>query len=217
MVKDMNSPVKPRARRKAERPAEILDAAFEEFVEHGYAAARLEDVAKRAGVTKGTIYFYFETKERVFDEMIRHVSGSLFPQLDSFVEQLDGSYAERLRALLAFVYGRIGEDRIARETLRFLISEGARFPDLVDRHYDEFMRPVILQCQALIEAGVAAGQFRNSPATRFIELILSPALLLNVWSLLFQERRKIDFAAFVAANFDLLMNGLATPPQSRGG
>jgi AcrR family transcriptional regulator len=210
-VNDMNLPVKPRARRKAERPAEILDAAFEEFVEHGYAAARLEDVAKRAGVTKGTIYFYFETKERVFDEMIRHVSGSLFPQLGSFVEQLDGSYAERLRALIVFVYGRIADDRIARETLRFLISDGSRFPDLVDRHYDEFMRPVIMQFHALIEAGIAAGEFRASPATQFTELVLSPALLLSVWSLLFQDRRKIDFAAFVAASFDLLMNGLAAP------
>lgn len=212
-------PLKPRARRKAERPAEILDAAFEEFVEHGYAAARLEDVAKRAGVTKGTIYFYFETKERVFDEMIRHVSGSLFPQLDGVAAKPQGSYAERLRALIVFVYGRIADDRIARETLRFLISEGARFPDLVDRHYEEFMRPVIDQFHALIAAGVAAGEFRASPAIRFTELIMSPALLLSVWAMLFQGRRKIDFAAFVEASFDLLMNGLAAPamPQpSRG-
>jgi AcrR family transcriptional regulator len=210
--------MKPRARRKAERPGEILGAAFEEFVERGYAATRLEDVAKRAGVTKGTIYFYFETKERVFDEMIRHVSASLFPQLDGFVSKLQGSYAERLRALIVFVYGRIAEDRAARETLRFLISEGARFPDLVDRHYDEFMRPVIDQFQTLIAAGVAAGEFRASPAIQFTELIMSPALLLSVWSMLFQDRRKIDFAAFVEAHFDLLMNGLAapgTPPQPR--
>ena len=203
---------KPRARRKAERPAEILDAAFEEFVTHGYSATRLEDVAKRAGVTKGTIYFYFETKERVFDEMIRHVSGSLFPQIGGVAAKLEGSYAERLRALIVCVYGRIAEDRVARETLRFLISEGARFPDLVDRHYEEFMRPVIEQFHTLIEAGVAAGEFRASPAIGFTELIMSPALLLSVWSLLFGDRRRIDFATFVDANFDLLMNGLAAPP-----
>src|SRR5882757_1294467 len=88
----MDAPTKPRARRKAERPAEILDAAFEEFVKHGYAATRLEDVAKLAGVTKGTIYFYFETKERVFDEMIRHKSQAFFPELGSYAEKLDGSY-----------------------------------------------------------------------------------------------------------------------------
>jgi AcrR family transcriptional regulator len=68
-----------RARSKAERPAEILDATFEEFVKNGYAATRQEDVAARAGVTKGTIYFYFETKERFFEEMVRHTSLSFFP------------------------------------------------------------------------------------------------------------------------------------------
>jgi AcrR family transcriptional regulator len=202
---------KKRARRKAERPGEILDAAFEEFVKTGYAATRLEDVASRAGVTKGTIYFYFETKERVFDEMIRHVSRSIFPELENFVAALQGPHAARLQALIVFVYRRIAEDRVAQETLRFLISEGSRFPDLVDRHYDEFIRPVIEQCHALIESGVAAGEFRASPALNFTELILSPALLLNVWSLLFEGRRKIDIAAFIDASVDLLMNGLSLP------
>jgi AcrR family transcriptional regulator len=202
---------KPRARRKAERPGEILDAAFEEFVRNGYAATRLEDVASRAGVTKGTIYFYFETKERVFDEMIRHVSRSIFPELDGFVAALKGSYAARLQALIGFVYRRVAEDRVARETLRFLIADGSRFPDLVDRHYQEFMHPVIERFQTLLQAGVAAGEFRAAPAIKFTELVISPALLLSVWSLLFGDRRKIDFAAFVDANVDLLMNGLAMP------
>lgn len=62
-----------RARRKFERPGEILEAAFEEFVENGYAGTRLEDVAARAGVTKGTIYFYFESKEDVFASMVREL------------------------------------------------------------------------------------------------------------------------------------------------
>lgn len=202
---------KTRARRKAERPGEILDAAFEEFVKNGYAATRLEDVAQRAGVTKGTIYFYFETKERVFDEMIRHVSRSIFPELDGFVAALEGPYAARLKALIVFVYRRLAEDRVARENLRFLIADGSRFPDLVDRHYEEFIRPVIERFQALLEAGVAAGEFRAAPAIKFTELVMSPALLLSVWSLLFAERRKIDIATFIEANVDLLMNGLAAP------
>jgi len=212
----MDVRLKPRSRRKAERPHEILDAAFEEFVNKGYSATRLEDVAKRAGVTKGTIYFYFETKERVFDEMIRHVSRSIFPELESFAAALDGPYAARLRALIVFVYSRIAEDRVSRETLRFLISEGSRFPDLVDRHYDEFMHPVINRFHDLLQAGVAAGEFRASPAVKFTELIMSPALLLSVWSLLFASRIKIDITAFIYANVDLLMNGLSisTPRQA---
>lgn len=201
--------LKPRARRKAERPSEILSAAFEEFVKSGYSATRLEDVAKRAGVTKGTIYFYFDTKERVFAEMIRHVSRSMFPELDGFVASLTGPYSKRLHSLIIFVYSRLAEDRASREILRFLISEGSRFPDLVDRHYEEYLRPVIERFRELIEVGVTAGEFREAPAIKFTELIMSPALLLSVWSLLFESRKKIDVTDFIAAHVDLLMNGLS--------
>jgi AcrR family transcriptional regulator len=207
----MDPDLKKRARRKAERPAEILDAAFEEFVKNGYAATRLEDVAARAGVTKGTIYFYFQTKERVFDEMIRHVSRSFFPEIESYAGSLQGSYTSRLHALFVFVYGRIAEDRASRETLRFLISEGIRFPDLVDRHYEEFVSPAIDQFRKLIDAGITAGEFRSSPAVEFTEIIISPALLLSLWSLLFGTRKKIDVPTFTEASFDLLMRGLAAP------
>jgi AcrR family transcriptional regulator len=200
---------KKRARRKAERPAEILDAAFEEFLKHGYSATRLEDVAARAGVTKGTIYFYFDTKERVFEEMVRHKSRDFFPELERYALTLEGSQTARLRALIIFVYARIAEDRVSRETLRFLIAEGSRFPDLVDRHYEEFVRPMIEQFRKVIDAGVAAGEFRASPATAFTEIVMSPALLLSLWSLLFDDRRKFDVAAFTEASIDIIMRGLA--------
>ena len=192
----MNPEIKKCARRKAERPVEILVAAFEEFARSGYAATRLEDVAARACVTKGTIYFYFETKERVFDEMIRYKSQALFPELESYAEKLEGSYVSRLRALIVFVYRKIAEDRTSRETLRLLIADGSRFPDLVDRHYEEFVRPVIDQFRKVIEAGVAAGEFRASPASALTEIVMSPALLLSLWSMLFGTRKQIDVAVF---------------------
>jgi AcrR family transcriptional regulator len=207
----MPTEIKRRARRKAERPAEILDAAFEEFVKNGYAATRLEDVASRAGVTKGTIYFYFETKERVFEEMIRHTAQAFLPDLERYGSELKGSYTARLRDLIVFVYRRIADDRAARETLRFLIAEGTRFPDLVDRHYEEFVHPMIEQFQKILEAGVAAGEFRASPAIAFTEIVMSPALLLSLWSLLFGSRKTIDIAEFTDASIDLLMRGLAHP------
>ncbi|NEW85854.1 TetR/AcrR family transcriptional regulator [Rhodopseudomonas sp. WA056] len=198
-----------RARRKAERPSEILDAAFEEFVMHGYAATRLEDVAARAGVTKGTIYFYFDTKERVFEEMVRHKSQSFLPGLKDYALTLPGSATERLRGLIAFTYGHIAENRESREILRFLIAEGGRFPDLVDRHYEEFVAPIIDQFREVIDQGVAAGEFRDAPAAGFTEIVMSPAVLLSLWSLLFGTRKEVDFAAFTEASVDLLLRGLA--------
>lgn len=204
----MDHQLKKRARRKAERPTEILDAAFEEFVKNGYAATRLEDVAARAGVTKGTIYFYFETKEQVFAEMVRHISHAVFPELETYARNLEGSYTSRLEALLRFAFSRIAEDRSSRETLRFLISEGTRFPDLVDLHFNEFVQPMLTSVRELVEAGVAAGEFRHAPALAFTDIVLSPALLLSLWSLLFGDRKQIDVRAFTDASFDLFLNGL---------
>ncbi len=177
----------------------------------GYAATRLEDVAARAGVTKGTIYFYFDTKERVFDEMIRYKSQSFFPKVQDYASGLQGSCAERLRSMIVFVHKYIAEDRSSRETLRFLIAEGSRFPGLVDRHYDEFIRPMIERFEELIADGIAAGEFRPFPAMAFTELMLSPGLFLSFWSLLFGSRRPIDVEAFTEASIDLLMQGIVQP------
>jgi AcrR family transcriptional regulator len=205
----MNQPVATRMRRKKERPAEILDAAFEEFVRHGFAATRLEDVAKLAGVTKGTIYFYFETKEHVFEAMIRHKAQPVFAQLTDFIATLDGSYIERLRSLIAFIYTTMTQNRTNRETMRFLIAEGRRFPSLVDRHATEILDPFIEQVRLLLTQGVEAGEFRNTPLLKYPEIVLSPAMLMDVMWLLFDERRPISVQDFIDVHLDLLMNGLA--------
>lgn len=205
----MSPEAKPRRRRKAERPAEILDAAFEEFIQHGYAATRLEDVAARAGVTKGTVYFYFDAKERVFEEMVRHKSLTFMPNLAAQAEKVQGTFSERLQSLVAFTYAHIAENRDSREVLRFLISEGGRFPELVDRHYDEFVQPMIDQFKQVIDAGVAAGEFRDTPASEFVEIIMSPGLLVCLWSLLFGTRKHFDLDAFTRASTDLILRGLA--------
>ncbi|KIZ42564.1 MULTISPECIES: TetR/AcrR family transcriptional regulator [Rhodopseudomonas] len=198
-----------RSQRKAERPAEILEAAFEEFAKNGYVATRIEDVAARVGVTKGTIYFYFGTKERVFTEMVRFKSQALFPDLEKHAATLTGSYAERLNAMMIFMYQRISQDRSSREVLRFLICDGFRFPDLVDKHYDEFIHPMLQRVRDLIDGGIAAGEFRASPATLSAEILISPSLLLSVWSLMFGTRRAIDIECFTKASMDMLMNGIA--------
>ncbi|WP_322516513.1 TetR/AcrR family transcriptional regulator [Rhodopseudomonas palustris] len=204
----MPAETKKRARRKAERPAEILDAAFEEFVKHGYSATRLEDVAALAGVTKGTIYFYFDTKERVFEEMVRHKSMEFLPRLGDYAATLTGSHTDRLRAMVVYAYAHIAENRASREVLRFLISEGGRFPDLVDRHYEEFVVPMMQHFKNVIDAGVAAGEFRDAPATEFVEIVMSPALLISLWSLLFGTRKRFDMDCFTEASTDLLLRGL---------
>ena len=111
--------------------------------------------------------------------MIRRNSQPICDELTAFFETLDGRYVDRLRTLIAFLYRRIVEDRVARETMRSLIAEGRRFPDLVDRHSAEVIQPFIERLRELLVAGIAAGEFRDTPALKFAENILSPMMLLR--------------------------------------
>src|SRR6202521_2131981 len=132
-----------RRRRKAERPNEILEAAFEEFSRNGYAATTLDQVAVRAGVTKGTIYVYFENKEHLFISMVRELMKVTLDTVQDMFERHDGSTADLLRAQFSFIYQHIVEDRRRREVVRMLIAEAARFPELADRYHEEILRPCL--------------------------------------------------------------------------
>ena len=197
-----------RAEQKARRPVQILDAAFEEFVERGYVATRVEDIAERIGVTKGTVYVYFETKEQLFEAMIRHISGPLENLLVS-ANDLKGTATERLQGTIELIYDLIINDRQLRELMRFVIAEGSRFPQIVDRHHDIFIDPLERQMQSLIDDGVKLGEFRRAPAA-FGDAVVAPAIAFLFFKLLFDERRTLDRATYLKAHIDLVMHGLLT-------
>ncbi len=206
-----------RARRKAERPGEILEAAFDEFVQKGYAATRLEDVAARAGVTKGTIYFYFENKEQVFVAMVRELSRPVHIQAEEFAENSASSTVEFLRAYLCFLYRILATDPRSREIFRLLIAEANRFPELIDEHHQNFMGPVVRRLRQSLEDGAVKGEIRQSSLLEFPELLLSPALSLNISMLLFSDRRPINMERHFEIALDLLLNGLLPRPAEHPG
>ncbi|MBB3290227.1 MULTISPECIES: TetR/AcrR family transcriptional regulator [Rhizobium] len=195
-----------RAEQKARRPIQILDAAFEEFVERGYVATRVEDIASRVGVTKGTIYVYFETKEQLFEAMIRHISEPLENLLASSNE-LKGTVTERLQGNIELIYDLIIRDRKLRELMRFVIAEGSRFPQIVDRHHDIFIEPLERQMQSLIDEGVKLGEFRPAPAA-FCDAVVAPAIAFLFFKLLFDDRQPLDKTTYLKAHIDLVMHGL---------
>ena len=197
-----------RAEQKARRPVQILDAAFEEFVERGYVATRVEDIAERIGVTKGTVYVYFETKEQLFEAMIRHISGPL-ENLLVRANDLKGTATERLQGTIELIYDLIINDRQLQELMRFVIAEGSRFPQIVDRHHDIFIDPLERQMQSLIDDGVKLGEFRQAPAA-FGDAVVAPAIAFLFFKLLFDERRTLDRATYLKAHIDLVMHGLLT-------
>lgn len=195
-----------RAEQKQLRPGQILDAAFDEFMKNGYAATRVEDIAEKVGVTKGTVYVYFENKEVLFEATIRHVSTS-FGEIVKHADTLEGTPAQRLKALLAALYDHLGGDARNREVIKLIISEGQKFPDIVARHDQHVIQPLMNRITELVNEGVTTGEFRSGNAV-FPELVMAPLMTLAVLKIIFDDRKKMDFDAYFAAHLDLLMNGL---------
>jgi AcrR family transcriptional regulator len=203
--------MKERARRKAERPGEILEAAFDAFAERGFAGTRMEDIAARAGVTKGAIYCYFETKERLFEEMVDHFSQDILSDAGAMLAAAQGSSSEKLKAYLVYMYGRCARDRYGREMIRFMVSDGKSFPQLVEHHYRDFFAPAMRMVSELLAAGIASGEFRPEIAKLGAEIVVAPAVFLTLMRLIFDQSLEIDEEAYIASHADLLLNGLLTP------
>ena len=198
-----------RAEQKAFRPIQSLDAAFEEFVANGYTATRVEDIAERIGVTKGTIYVYFPTKEDVFTAMINHISVPL-EELLADAAQLRGGCAERLQALLLLVYERVSDNRQVRELIRFVISDGSRFPHVIKAHHDDLIEPLFNITQSLLDEGIATGEFRDTPAA-LAPVIVAPLIARMVDTLIFEGTRNLDLPSYIKAHLDLVLSALAVP------
>jgi AcrR family transcriptional regulator len=197
-----------RRRRKAERPQEILEAAFTEFSRQGYAQTTLDRIAERAGVTKGTIYVYFENKEHLFISMVREITKTTLDTVHGMFESHDGSTADLLRAQFSFIYQHIVEDRRRREVLRMLIAEAPRFPALADRYHDEILRPCLGMLRQAIQRGIDRGEIRNTAIINSPQVVIAPIALVDLWMMMFDDRQPLDMKAYFEAHLDLVLNGL---------
>ena len=197
-----------RRRRKAERPQEILEAAFVEFSRNGYAMTTLDRVAEHAGVTKGTIYVYFENKEHLFISMVREVTKAALDTVHEMLETHEGTTADLLRAQFSFIYQHIVEDRRRREVLRMLIAEAPRFPELADRYHQEILRPCLDMLRQAIQRGMDRGEFRKSAIVDLPQIVIAPIALVDLWMMMFDDRQPLDMKAYFNAHLDLVLNGL---------
>jgi AcrR family transcriptional regulator len=197
-----------RRRRKAERPHEILEAAFAEFSRNGYAMTTLDQIAERAGVTKGTIYVYFENKEHLFISMVRELMKVTLDTVQDMFERHEGSTADLLREQFSFIYQHIVEDRRRREVVRMLIAEASRFPALADRYHEEIHLPCMELLKQAIQRGVDRGEIRDSAVTDCPLVIIAPIALVDMWMMMFDERYPLDLKTYFEAHLELVLNGL---------
>ena len=190
--------INPEARRRA-----ILEAALAEFAERGYAAARLDDVAARAGVAKGTLYLYFEDKQALFVELIRSAVAPLMDQFSRIAAAPDLSPLQALDTFFAlFEREVLGTDR--KLLLRLIIAEGARFPAIAEVYYREVVTRGLRLMRGLAERASAEGVFATEATSRYPQLIVAPLLLAVIWDNLFAKMHPLDVNGLLHAHREVL-------------
>lgn len=201
---------KRRRERKDTRPQEIVAAAFEEFVAKGYAAARLEDVASRARVSKGLPYLYFKTKEELFKAVIRSVISPVFDAMRERMLTTELSCEAFLRGpFLSFIQELVKSRRIL--IARLLIAEGHKHPELTAFYYEQVISKGRETLQAFIDRGVERGEFRKTPLRDFPQILIAPALMAVIWRSLFERYHHLDTDALLKTHIELILDALRAP------
>jgi AcrR family transcriptional regulator len=163
-------------RRKDARPGEIQDAALDLFVEKGFAATRLEDVAQRAGVSKGTVYLYFDSKDDLFKSVIRSGMVRAIEEAEKLVAGFEGSSADLLRQIYAGWWQNIGGTKLSGIP-KLMISEAQNFPELARFYYDEVIQRGSRLVASAIERGVARAEFRRVNVDYTVRAMVSPLIM----------------------------------------
>ena len=166
-----------RQRRKDARPQELLDAALDLFVERGFAATRSEDVAARAGVSKGTLYLYYPSKEELLKEVIRHNVINQITEGAQIIREFEGSSPDLLALMLRLWWERIGETR-ASGIVKLMTSEVRNFPEIAQFYVDEVVAPSNQLLAQVIQRGVDRGEFRDVNVIEVVHALVGPLVFL---------------------------------------
>jgi AcrR family transcriptional regulator len=192
-----------RAKRRFERREAILAAALKEFSARGFAATRLDDVARRAKVAKGTIYLYFADKEALFQELIREELSPVVGVLES-ASQADMPMRALAEQLIEIFAHEIFETH-RKDVIRLVITEGPRFPKLAEFYYREIVAHVIVAMRAMLRRAVERGELSSDAFVRFPQLLVAPGLVALIWNGLFDRYEPLDVRSLMRAHFDLVL------------
>ncbi len=205
---------KPRwERRKEARPHELLSAALDLFVERGFASTRLEDVAKRAGVSKGTLYLYFTNKEELFKAVVRENLVPELGQAEELVVSYDGDTVSLFYEFILAWWERVGSTKLSGIT-KLVMAEAGNFPELARFYHDEVNLRGSALISRLLERGIARGEFRAVDTQALTRVICAPILMLTLWKHSFDacQAEIIEPHAYLKSFIDLCLNGLLIRP-----
>jgi AcrR family transcriptional regulator len=191
-----------RSQRAAARREAILAAALDEFSARGFAQARLDDVARKAGVAKGTIYLHFADKEALFQELVRTMISPLVAALVDF-RAADRPIRAVLEQVAELFVGSVGTRR--REVAQLVLSEGQRFPELAEFYYREVVERAMTAMRTMLERAVARGEIPNAALAHFPQLVVAPGILSIIWVGLFDRFQHLDVGAMMRTHIAILL------------
>lgn len=205
----------PRRRRKEARPQELLDAALSLFVEKGFAGTRAEEVAARAGVSKGTLYLYFPSKEDLLKAVIAHNLSERIAEGAAQAEGFNGTCVELLRSLLCDWWEQVYNSP-ASAVFKLVITEVRNFPEISDFYIHEVVEPARELIGGIVQRGIAAGEFRNVDPGIAVHSLVLPLIMIcvhkhSVGACLNDEHMPMDGFAFIRQHVDLVLDGLRPP------
>ena len=201
-------------RRKEARPTELMAAALDLFVERGFASTRLEEVAARAGVSKGTLYLYFSSKEELFKAVIRSGIVPLLERGERLLGEHRGSAAGLLREILFDWWASVGATKLGGIP-KLMFSECRNFPELGKFYYDEVISRGHHLVQSVLEKGMQTGEFRHMDANYAMRVIVAPMVYLLLWrhSFDFCDTNCIVAEKYLDQHLDMVLNGLGPHPR----
>jgi AcrR family transcriptional regulator len=197
-------------RRKDARPAELIAAALDVFVEKGFAATKLETVAQRAGVTKGTVYLYFDSKDALFKAVVRETIVPTIARGEQLAAEYRGSAADLLRELIRKWWELMGETRLSGIP-KLLMAEAANFPELARFYYDEVISRGHRLIAGVIQRGIKHGEFRPVDVRSAARLAIAPLVHAANWrhSFALCTREGFDVAKYLDSHVDIFLNGIS--------
>lgn len=205
-----------RERRKDARPGELLAAALDLFVEKGFAATRAEEVAKRAGVSKGTLFLYFSSKEELFKAVVRENISGRFAQWGTEIDQFQGSTPDMLRECMMAWWERIGSTKVSGIT-KLMMSEAGNFPELASFYRTEVIIPGNALIRRILQRGVDRGEFRPMDMKYGVYTVLGPMLFVALWKHSYGTLSNADDHLipqdYLAAQLDAILYGLSAKPR----
>ena len=201
-------------RRKEARAPEILEAALACFAQKGFAGTRMDDIARKAGITKGTIYLYFDSKESVLKALARASIGEQLAAVRTMVENFPGSSAELLRLVLTTMGNFVRtSDRVILP--KMLLAEAGNFPELAKFWREEIIERGIDLFGSIIARGTARGEFRPIAPEHAARLCVAPILLIAIWRTTFAQfdAQPYDHEGLIEAHLQTLLQGLEARPK----